>query len=186
MIISLGRRLPVASARPTRTLRCRHPRTSTPVGPGRPYALLGLAPGGVCRADTVTSVAVRSYRTVSPLPVPAGFAAERPSAVCSLWRFPGPRGRWALPTTVPCGARTFLCQPVGVIQRPLVPLRANSKRRGRNALRQVSTRGDSTNGDSHRSECSSRYILRLRNPVRHRSVCSLLDSCSPFCESCGS
>jgi hypothetical protein len=34
------------------------------------------------------------------------------SAVCFLWRCPGrsPRGprRWALPTTLPCGARTFL------------------------------------------------------------------------------
>ncbi len=29
--------------------------------------LFGLAPGGVCRAATVASGAVRSYRTVSPL-----------------------------------------------------------------------------------------------------------------------
>src|SRR5262249_3858470 len=31
-------------------------------------SLLGLAPGGVCRAACVTAGAVRSYRTVSPLP----------------------------------------------------------------------------------------------------------------------
>jgi hypothetical protein len=30
--------------------------------------LFGLAPGGVCHAITVTSAAVRSYRTLSPLP----------------------------------------------------------------------------------------------------------------------
>src|SRR3990170_4167767 len=30
--------------------------------------LFGLAPGGVCRADPVTRTAVRSYRTLSPLP----------------------------------------------------------------------------------------------------------------------
>ncbi len=30
------------------------------------------------------------------------------AAVCFLWHCPGPRGRWVLPTTVPCGARTFL------------------------------------------------------------------------------
>jgi len=30
--------------------------------------LFGLAPGGVCHANSVTRVAVRSYRTVSPLP----------------------------------------------------------------------------------------------------------------------
>ena len=32
----------------------------------------GLAPGGVCRAPLVTEGAVRSYRTVSPLPTPRG------------------------------------------------------------------------------------------------------------------
>jgi hypothetical protein len=30
--------------------------------------LFGLAPGGVCRAVSVTKDAVRSYRTLSPLP----------------------------------------------------------------------------------------------------------------------
>jgi len=43
-------------------------------GPDGPEALattsflFGLAPGGVCRAVFVTENAVRSYRTVSPLP----------------------------------------------------------------------------------------------------------------------
>ena len=41
-----------------------------------PILLSGLAPGGVCRAGTVAGPAVRSYRTVSPLPrgpkAPAG------------------------------------------------------------------------------------------------------------------
>ncbi len=40
--------------------------------PARP-SLFGLAPGGVCPATTVTSRAVRSYRTISPLP-PAACA----------------------------------------------------------------------------------------------------------------
>ena len=45
-------------------------------GPDRPGAsaptsfLFGLAPGGVCRAVSVAGNAVRSYRTVSPLPRP--------------------------------------------------------------------------------------------------------------------
>jgi len=30
--------------------------------------LFGLAPGGVCHADAVARIAVRSYRTLSPLP----------------------------------------------------------------------------------------------------------------------
>ncbi len=33
--------------------------------------LFGLAPGGVCPAPRVTAGAVRSYRTVSPLPAVA-------------------------------------------------------------------------------------------------------------------
>jgi hypothetical protein len=52
--------------------------------------LFGLAPGGVCRAALVAKNAVRSYRTLSPLP------ATRPkamgSAVCFLWHCP-----WGLP-----------------------------------------------------------------------------------------
>lgn len=46
--------------------------------------LLGLARGGVCNAPLVTKRAVRSYRTISTLPV----TANRPSAVCFLWHFP--------------------------------------------------------------------------------------------------
>jgi len=90
-------------------------------GPGRGPAampaahtpLLGLAPGGVCRADDLTAVAVRSYRTVSPLPRFAplgswGLAGLR-EAVCFLWHCPDPRPavtcgpadeRWALPIAV--------------------------------------------------------------------------------------
>jgi len=33
-------------------------------------SLFGLAPGGVCRAADVATRAVRSYRTISPLPAP--------------------------------------------------------------------------------------------------------------------
>jgi hypothetical protein len=38
--------------------------------PGRASGILGLAGGGVCPAVAVTDNAVRSYRTISPLPVP--------------------------------------------------------------------------------------------------------------------
>ena len=74
-------------------------------GAGRSSSLLGLAPGGVCRATPVAGSPVRSYRTVSPLPV---HSLRRPSAVCSLWHFPSARAARALPGTLPCGARTFL------------------------------------------------------------------------------
>jgi len=59
MAIHLGRLLPDAS-RDTPGSRLRKQST---IG-----SLLGLAPGGVCRAVPVTRNAVRSYRTLSPLP----------------------------------------------------------------------------------------------------------------------
>jgi hypothetical protein len=68
-------------------------------------SIFGLAGGGVCPADTIADVAVRSCRTISPLPVsPFG----RPSAVCFLWHYPAGCPGWPLATTVPFPARTFL------------------------------------------------------------------------------
>jgi len=55
--------------------------------------LFGLAPGGVCRAADVAAGAVRSYRTLSPLPGQA-------QAVCFLWHFPWGRPRRPLAATV--------------------------------------------------------------------------------------
>ena len=49
---------------------------------------------------------VRSYRTVSPLPVRDPGAT--PSAVCSLWHCPAGRPDWPLASTLPCGVPTFL------------------------------------------------------------------------------
>ncbi len=69
------------------------------------FSLRGLAPGGVCRAGRSPGLLVRSYRTVSPLPRDRSLAA-----VYFLLHFPCPCGRWALPTTVSCGARTFLSE----------------------------------------------------------------------------
>jgi len=61
-------------------LGCASPRRSSdlpgsPCGPHvaafrPPASLFGLAPGGVCRAVGVAAPAVRSYRTISPLPAP--------------------------------------------------------------------------------------------------------------------
>ncbi len=61
-------------------------------------SLFGLAPGGVCHASLVTKAAVRSYRTVSPLPSRAACAA-RSWAVCFLLHFPWARAPQALPGT---------------------------------------------------------------------------------------
>jgi hypothetical protein len=62
--------------------------------------LFGLAPHGVYRAPAVAGGAVRSYRTVSPLP-----SFRR--AVCSLWHFPSRRRDRELPGMPPVWSSDF-------------------------------------------------------------------------------
>ena len=69
----------------------------------RSSSCLALLPMGFAEPDRSPGLLVSSYLTVSPLPT-----ERTPQAVCFLWHFPWPRGRWALPTIAPCGARTFL------------------------------------------------------------------------------
>ena len=60
---------------------------------------------------------VVSYTAVSPLP-----ASRR--AVCFLWHCPAGHPGWVLPTTSPCGVRTFLDAVTGAaITRPTRPCR---------------------------------------------------------------
>jgi hypothetical protein len=78
------------------------------VRPGRAIAsaggsLLDLAPGGVYRAAPVARPAVSSYLTVSPLPVPRRAIGGLFSVALSAGR-----PAWVLPSTLPCGVRTFL------------------------------------------------------------------------------
>ena len=54
---------------------------------------------------TVTSRTVRSYRTISPLPVPCCHSHRR---LCFLFHFPSPRGARPLAGILLCAARTFL------------------------------------------------------------------------------
>jgi hypothetical protein len=72
-----------------------------------PRPLFGLALSGVCLAIAVTSNAVVSYTTLSPLPVHQRKSLV-PSAVSSLWHFPSPRDARPLAGTLPFRARTFL------------------------------------------------------------------------------
>jgi len=76
MAIHLGRPLPDASSNQPG----RPPGNGFSGKPEMP-PLFGFAPGGVCLAAPVTGRAVRSYRTLSPLP-------GRSPAVCFLWHFP--------------------------------------------------------------------------------------------------
>ena len=99
MVICLGWPLPATSSSlPAASLSG----WSVRVAPRR---LFGLAPTGGYRATAVTSGAVGSYPTISPLPT----LALRPQwAVSFLWPCPSPFGAQALPGSLPCGARTFL------------------------------------------------------------------------------
>jgi hypothetical protein len=100
-IISLGRPLLTASSSLPGTLR-----SFDRLARAAPHPLFGLAPSGVCRAVAVTSNAVVSYTTVSPLPVPVrvigglfsvalSVVSRRPavSRHSTLWSsdFPQPR-----------------------------------------------------------------------------------------------
>ncbi len=64
--------------------------------------LFGFAPGGACHAADVTIRAVRSYRTVSPLPA----ANRRRFIFCGAFPRVSPAGRYPAPCLY--GARTFL------------------------------------------------------------------------------
>ena len=102
MAIPLGRSSPSASCdRPER----RH--GGSPGASDRSETLpllLGLAPGGVFPAAAVAGGAVRSYRTVSPLPAVRYIGGP---AVCFLWHFPWGRPRRVLPGTVPTWSPDF-------------------------------------------------------------------------------
>ena len=93
--------------RPTRAAAAETRLAGTgPEGPaGRP-PLCGLAPGGVYHAAAVAGSAVRSYRTLSPLPAAAFNGGRRRSALCGTFPGVAPAGRYP----APCfrGARTFL------------------------------------------------------------------------------
>jgi hypothetical protein len=79
-------------------------RLPAPSGDTGVPSLFGLAPGGVYRAVAVAGDAVRSYRTLSPLP--AGRSPGRRFAFCGTVPGVAPAGRYP----APCfrGARTFL------------------------------------------------------------------------------
>ena len=86
--------------RSTREHRAGHPQTFAQEAGASLLTLLRVGftePPGSLRALVV------SYTTVSPLPRDTG-----PGAVCFLWHFPAGHPGSALPTTLPCGARTFL------------------------------------------------------------------------------
>jgi hypothetical protein len=77
-------------------------------GRAAPPPLFGLAPRGVFPAGRITPAAVRSYRTISPLPHPK----VRRYIFCGTFRR-ALRPSRPLAGTLPCGDRTFLSQFFG-------------------------------------------------------------------------
>jgi hypothetical protein len=69
--------------------------------------LLTLLQVGFTKPRESPRALVVSYTTVSPL-LPNSSQDLNPVAVCFLWHYPAGHPGWALPTTLPCGARTFL------------------------------------------------------------------------------
>jgi hypothetical protein len=78
-------------------------------------SLFGLAPHGVYRAPAVAGGAVRSYRTVSPLPSPDASPGR---AVFFLWHFPSRRRDRGLPGMPPVRSSDFPPRSPGAIAQP--------------------------------------------------------------------
>jgi hypothetical protein len=98
--------------RSTREHRAGHPQSLA-----QEHAVAGvlppdLAPGGVYRAAQVTlSAGGLLHRRFTLTP------GTCPGAVCFLWHYPAGHPGSVLPTTLPCGARTFLGAPVSLTRR---------------------------------------------------------------------
>ena len=102
MAIPLGRPLPAASSnQPGRRSGDGSKDSSAEKRLASP--LFGFAPGGACHAAHVAARAVRSYRTLSPLPGPCGC---RRFVFCGAFPGVAPAGRYPAPCLR--GARTFL------------------------------------------------------------------------------
>ena len=102
-----------------------------PFGPAlSATSLFGLAPGGVYRAVLVTESAVRSYRTVSPLP--DLLRGLRRFALCCTFRGLAPPRRYLAPDPPEPGLSSILLReqrlpgrlPSGTLPRAGVTLRA--------------------------------------------------------------
>src|SRR5947209_5396749 len=123
----------MADGRPSiSSRRCRRPPATYPGRLKRvtPCPLLVLLQVGFAEPLRSPGALVRSYRTVSPLP--ARGPSRRAGGLLSVALSAG-RPAWALPSTLPCGARTFL-SPVrdgAAVARPTAsPFYSRDPRRG--------------------------------------------------------
>ena len=106
-VIHLGPPLPTASCGLPASIGRAALERSRSWAPLPASALLTLLRVGFTEPPQSPAALVVSYTTFSPLP-PDQVATWNPAAVCFLWHFPAGHPGSALPTTLPCGARTFL------------------------------------------------------------------------------
>ena len=90
-------------------------------------SLFGLAPSGVCHAVPVTRSAVRSYRTLSPLP--AGRSRHRRSALCCTFRRLTPPRHYLALCPVEPGLSSTACAAAIVRPTPARDSTAVARRR---------------------------------------------------------
>jgi len=129
-----------------------------PEGLGPMPSLFGFAPGGVCRAVSVAGDAVRSYRTVSPLPRLKRNAPWR-SVFCGTVPGLAPAGRYPAPFVR--GARTFLSGGLSALAGAAVrPTDALSNGQC-DPNRQGPRRGDPIGGNAARASSSLFSVSRV-------------------------
>jgi len=136
----------------------------TSAGPAVPR--LALLRVGFAEPSGSPRALVRSYRTVSPSPVPD--LSVRPSAVCFLWHCPAGRPDWPLASTLPCGAPTFLDQ-VDAWSRPpgRLTVEGHGTREGRRLRRERTGRRPRRgvarpHSDLHRRDCVASRCRSVR------------------------
>jgi hypothetical protein len=113
-------------------------------------SLFGLAPGGVCRAVLVTKNAVRSYRTLSPLPQASVSGGTRRFAFCCT--VPGVAPAGCYPAPYLHGARTFLSarRYAGTSEAAIRPADIGNKGFGRRGVKRLWH----PNSEAHSALCS--------------------------------
>ena len=155
--------------RSTREHRAGRPRSLAQGTAGSP---LDLAPGGVYQAAAVTCRAgglLHRRFTLTP--------RTRRGAVCFLWHCPAGHPGSALPTTLPCGARTFLTGPApGATARPTHPRSGYAERHRARVADQISSSGWGGRRWRRRRACPGRPS---RTACHRRRCCRCARSRTP-------
>ncbi len=141
--------------RSTREHRAGRPQS---LAQGAVAPLLTLLQVGFTEPSQSPAALVVSYTTVSPLPL-----RWRAGAVCFLWHCPAGHPGSALPTTLPCGARTFLTELApGATARPTHPCSGYAERHRAGVA-------DRSGARERRERFDRRHLMGVRKPVGDHS-----------------